>query len=100
MDSNGYNESIMNTDPDHDFLTGKEVIQTVRHEVYFGPNRKISKEHGFWIYLSPASHRAVHAGDKVDGVSVDMMLKQAVQRCFELWHSRDDFMKLIGRNYL
>jgi hypothetical protein len=100
MDSNGYNESIMDTDPGHDFITKNEVLETVRHEVYFGPLRPVSKRLGFWVYLSPKSHRMVHSGARVDGRSLDLLLKMQCQRVYERTHSRDEFMKITGRNYL
>lgn len=100
MDSNGYNESILETDSEHDFITKKESLDTVRHEVYFGPLRPVSKHLGLWVYLSPKSHRLIHSGATVDGISLDRMLKMQCQRVYERTHSRDEFMKIIGRSYL
>lgn len=70
------------------------------HHIFFGnPRRKISEKNGFKVNLCPYCHR-------IDGVSPhknrnnDLMLKRLCQREFEKTHSREEFIKLVGRNYL
>ena len=70
------------------------------HHIFFGnPGRKISEKNGFKVRLCPYCHR-------IDGVSPhknrnnDLMLKRLCQREFEKTHSREEFIKLVGRNYL
>lgn len=70
------------------------------HHIYFGnPWRKISDENGFTVMLCPGCHRtktsAVHRSK-----DTDLRLKQIMQHEFEKQRSREDFIKLIGRNYL
>ena len=71
------------------------------HHIYAGKNRKISDDNGFWVYLLPMFHTgltfAVHGRD---GAALDLELKQDCQRKFEETHTREEFMNLIGRNYL
>lgn len=70
------------------------------HEVYFGSaNRRISIENGFCVGLCHKEHNlstnAVHNDRKMD-----LKLKQLYQQEYEKNHSREDFIKLIGKSYL
>ena len=70
------------------------------HHVFPGTSgRKISEENGFKVQLCLSHHRegleAVHNNEK------NMRLIQAaVQREYERTHSREQWMDLMGRNYL
>ena len=88
--------------------TEKECYETGRtdnlhtHHIYFGTaSRKVSDENGFVVYLTGEYHNqsTVH-GVHFDNKALDLRLKQECQRKFEETHSREDFMKLIGRSYL
>ena len=82
------------------YITGGKC-NLQKHHIYFGPNRKISEDNGFWVWLSMELHTgssmAVHGNN---GHDLDMQLKQDCQRKFEETHSREEFVRLIGRNYL
>ena len=72
-----------------------------RHHIYFGSGyRKISEANGFTVHLRAdyhnASNRGVHCGNK----KLDLFLKKKCQEEFEKTHTREEFMALIGRNYL
>ena len=73
-----------------------------KHHIYHGPGwRDISDKHGFWVYLWQPLHLANLGGlDKYPGTGLDLKLKQDCQRRFEETHSREEFMAIIGRNYL
>jgi hypothetical protein len=83
------------------YLTGRtDNLQL--HHCFPGKNRKISDEYGFWVYLTADLHNgndpaAVHNNPNQGW---DLKLKQDCQRKYEETHSRSDFMKLVGRNYL
>lgn len=71
------------------------------HHIYFGnPNRRISDENGFWVWLRHDVHMALHG--RIHPYSqLDGELKRACQQAFEAQgHTRAEFMRLIGRNYL
>lgn len=76
-------------------------IAIISH-IYFGnPLRRISEENGFWVYLAGWLHN--QSADGVHGKNgheLDMMLKRHCQMKYEETHSREEFMRLIGRNYL
>ncbi len=70
------------------------------HHIFFGvANRKISDKYGLEVDLCPHHHRtgatAVHQCKESD-----LELKRYAQREFEKLNSREDFIKLFGRNYL
>lgn len=63
--------------------------------------RKISDRHGFWCYLWQPYHLAGLGGLHAHpNRGVDLELKMICQRKFEESHSREEFMAIIGRNYL
>ena len=63
--------------------------------------RKISEREGFWVYLAPWLHNQSNQGvHGKDGHELDMMLKKHCQMAYEKQHSREEFMALIGKNYL
>ena len=71
-----------------------------KHHIFSGvANRKISEEEGFTCWLCPDHHEfgkaAVHrnAGNM-------LLLRRIAQREYEKDHTREEFVKLIGRNYL
>ena len=61
------------------------------HEVFGGSNRKRSIENGFVILLC----RECHSNEKIL-----LELKKKYQREYELTDTRENFIKLIGKNYL
>ena len=68
------------------------------HHIYFGSNRKVSDRNGFTCYLCAAHHvgdYGVHYDPRLD-----REIKARCQRKFEETHTREEFMELIGRNYL
>ena len=70
-----------------------------RHHIYEGCRRRLSERYGFVVPLCPDCHTvseyAVHRCAKTA-----LMLKRAAQRKFERTHTREEFMKIFGRNYL
>lgn len=60
---------------------------------------KVSEATGFTVWLCAAHHNMSNAGVHFDR-ALDLHLKQEQQREYEKTHSREDFMRLIGKNYL
>jgi hypothetical protein len=69
------------------------------HHVYDGPNRSVSEANGFTVKLCIPHHRtgteAVH-----NDIHTMRLIQADVQREYEKTHTRQQFMQLIGRNYL
>ena len=94
-----HRHSILTDDLEHSFLSGKpaECI----HHVYGGNGRRqISEREGFIVPLTHAEHNmgryAVHFNKELD-----LTLKRFCQQAYEnQGHTREEFIRLIGRNYL
>jgi hypothetical protein len=70
------------------------------HHIFFGTGlRKISEQNGFTVYLTAEYHNMSNKGVHFNR-ELDLKLKRDCQRKYEKTHSRDEFMALIGRNYL
>lgn len=70
------------------------------HEVYYGTaNRKISIQNGFCVGLCNYHHNmsinSVHR-DRY----LDLIVKKIYQHEYEKTHTREEFIKLIGKSYL
>ncbi len=68
--------------------------------MFFGNGlREISEANGFTVYLCPQHHTdgpdAVHRNQRMN-----RLVQRATQDRFEVNHTREEFMDLIGRNYI
>lgn len=70
------------------------------HHIYNGnPNRTISEAEGLKVYLCLSHH--LDGPEAVHNNSKNMrLLQQDGQEAYERTHSREEFMELVGRNYL
>ena len=70
-----------------------------KHHIFGASNRNNSEKYGLYVYLCAYHHR-----DQIHGVHGNRKLMddlhQYGQRLFEMQHSREDFMRIFGRNYL
>lgn len=95
-----HGKSIMQ-DGKYCYLTGYEGENLHKHHIFFGVGqREISEKMGFWVYLRTDLHEAEYGVHGRDGHELDLRLKRECQRKYEATHSREEFMNLIGRNYL
>ena len=70
-----------------------------RHHVYMGPLRNASEAEGLFVWLCPEHHE--HGKDAVHrNADVCRNLQKDMQRRYEQNHTREEFMRLIGRSYL
>ncbi len=71
-----------------------------RHHIYFGNGyRKISEDNGFWVWLRVDWHNGADYGVHFNR-NLNLKLRQICQQKYEETHTREEFMTLIGRNYL
>lgn len=71
------------------------------HHIFFGTaNRKVSEKNGFKVWLTTEEHRGTYGVHGKFGRSLDIKLKQDAQKKYEETHTREEFIKLIGKNYL
>ena len=80
------------------YLCGK-TVNLERHHIFGGvANRKISEQLGLWVYLCHDCHTGKNGAQY--NKFTNLRLKQDAQRAFEQNHTRDEWMKWIGKNYL
>ena len=72
-----------------------------KHHIFFGTaNRKLSEKYGLWIWLTPELHNMSNRGVHFDK-DLNELCHRTGQLAFERVHgTRDDFVKIFGRNYL
>ena len=80
------------------YFCGK-VTGLTTHHVFAGvANRPISEKYGLKVWLCHDCHTGTE-GAQYDKMK-NLQLKQDAQYAFERTHSRNEWMKLIGKNYL
>lgn len=91
--------SILQKDLTKCFVCGT-CVNIHKHEIYYGSdNRKKSIQHGFYVALCGEHHNLSNKGVHFNK-TLDKVLKRACQSEYEKTHSREEFVKIIGRNYL
>lgn len=71
------------------------------HHIFFSANRKISEQQGFKVWLCAEHHRGTVGVHGKYGHALDIRLKQECERKYiNLGHTKEEFIKLIGKNYL
>ena len=71
------------------------------HHIYFGTGkRKISEQNGFKVWLTYLEHRGTYGVHGKYGHELDLRFKQECQKEYEKNHTREEFIRLIGKSYL
>lgn len=69
------------------------------HHIFGAANRKWSEKYGLKIWLCPEHHNMSDAGVHFNK-ALDLQIKQIAQREFEDTYTREEFIKIFGKNYL
>lgn len=80
------------------YLCGRRVMLEKHHCLAGIANRKLSEKYGLWVMLCHECHTGKH-GAQYDKEK-NLMLKRDTQFAFERTHTRSEWMKLFGKNYL
>jgi len=80
------------------YITGA-TTELHKHHIFFGPRRSASERYGLWVWLRADWHNMADYGVHFSRV-LDLRLKQKAQEEFEHTHSHEEFMRIIGKNYL
>ena len=99
----GKTKSILQGEDKRCYITGDTNNLHRHHQhIYYGTgNRQISEDNGFWVWLRGDWHNQADYGvHGKNGHALDLQLKQICQAEYEKTHSREEFIKLIGKNYL
>lgn len=78
------------------YITGSRINLDCHHCLHGIGNRKHADKYGLWVWLRHDIHMRLHDSDK----ALDRELEQEAQRAFEKTHTRKEFMKIFGKNYL
>lgn len=70
------------------------------HHIFYGRNKKNSDRNGFVVYLCVAHHTGPCGVHSSKGDFLDKRLKIECQKKFEETHTRAEFMRIIGKNYI
>lgn len=72
-----------------------------KHHCFFGAKNKDNSERiGAWVWLCYEHHEGTNGVHGKNGHDLDWFLKQTAQKRFEESHTRNEFMAIIGKNYL
>lgn len=72
-----------------------------RHHIFYGTsNRKQSELYDLCCWLCWEHHEGATGVHSAKGVYLNNALKKMAQKEFEKEHTRDEFIKTFGRNYL
>ena len=85
--------SILSNNLEICYVCGKKKDHI--HEIYKGANRQVSIRNGFCVPLCNGCHARTE--NEIDFLR-DLQIK--CQEDFEKTHTREEFLKLTGRNYL
>lgn len=91
-------KSIIQTDGNGCYLCGRRVMLEKHHCLAGVANRKLSEKYGLWVMLCHECHTGKN-GAQYDKEK-NLMLKRDAQFSFERTHTRSEWMKLFGKNYL
>lgn len=71
-----------------------------KHHIFEGTAlRRISEAEGFFVWLCPYHHEFGRASAHTD-IRIRRYLQREAQQRYEEAHTREEFMRLVGRSYL
>ncbi|MEG0872962.1 MAG: hypothetical protein RSE57_06280 [Clostridia bacterium] len=85
--------SILTNNFDECYCCGRKKEHT--HEIYKGRNRKTSMKYGFCIPICDICHERTE-----NDITFLRELQVKCQKKYEESHIREEFMQIIGKNYL
>ena len=86
-------KSILTNDLEHCYVCGRSPVDM--HEICGGCNRQTSIKNDFCVPLCRDHHRFI-----TTNTPLNIRLKQVCQQEYEKTHTREEWMSLIGKNYL
>lgn len=93
--------SIITNDMDSCYVCGAVRDLELHHCIHGTANRKLSTKYHLVVRLCQKCHRGTQGVHGTYGHQLDMRLKREAQEAFEHKHgTREDFIRIFGRNYL
>lgn len=90
-------KSIMQTEKQC-YICGAQTGLESHHVLAGTANRKVSEKYGLTVWLCHRHHTGTDGAQY--GKDKNQWLKEEAQKAFERIHSHDEWMRVIGRNYL
>lgn len=78
------------------YICGRHGPTEVHHMMHGTANRRLADSEKLTVHLCRMCHDQVHN----QMFAYDEMLKQTAQATFEKYHTRGEWMRLFGKNYL
>lgn len=78
------------------YICGHNNPTDVHHMMHGTANRRLADNDELTVHLCRHCHDLVHA----EALGYDDMLKAIAQGTYEKTHSRDEWMRMYGKNYL
>lgn len=98
-----HKKSILETQKGRCFLCARQgddsLKYTEEHHIFGGPRRRISEAEGLKVYLCPGHHRTSAAAAHRN-METMRLLQAAAQEAWEAQHSHEEWMLMMGKNYL
>ena len=82
------------------FISGRTDALERYHCFGGNPNRKLSEKYGLWVWLNHWHQNEPPAGAHHNKEVMDYLHREGQKRFEEIHGSRDDFMRIFGRNFL
>lgn len=92
-------KSIIQKHKNHCFICQRQT-ELEEHHIFFGSNRKLSEQYGLKVPLCYEHHRGTNGVHGKNGKQLNEKLKRIAQTRFEENHTREEFIKIFGKNYL
>lgn len=87
-------KSILTDDFEHCYICGSQAQQW--HHIFNKYDKKRSEKFGLLIPLCARCHMKIHDSDE----ATNKIIKRTAQMKFELIHSKEEWMKEFGKNYI
>ena len=78
------------------YVSGSRINLDKHHCIHGNANRKLAEKYGLWCWLRHDIHMELHSQD----IELDRRLQREAQEAFEKTHTREEFMRIFGKNYL
>lgn len=78
---------------------GRNGAPLEKHHIMNGALRDWAEEEGLWIWVDPEIHRQLHE-TSFGALVQKRLLKQIAQIAYEKTHSREEWMRKVGKNYV
>lgn len=92
--------SILRTEPGICYECGMSGQTELHHIIYGTGMRAISDREGLTCYLCVECHRGTNGVHGKNGNALNRELKRIAQQRWEFLHSHEEWMNMIGRNYI